>query len=66
MEENTTKNELPVKFCFEHCKAQSFTLNIKRFSFCVKEQLKMSISLSNRTSSIFREELVSTSMTKMF
>ena len=66
MEENTTKNELTTKFCFEHCKAQSFTLKIKTFSFCVKEQLKMSISLSNRTSSFFREEIVSTSMTQMF
>ena len=66
MEENTTKNELTIKFCFEHCKAQSFTLKIKRFSFCVKEQLKMSISVSNRTSSFFQEEIVSTSMTKMF
>ena len=66
MEENTTKNELTIKFCFEHCKAQSFTLKIKTFSFCVKEQLKMSIALFDRTSSIFREEIVSASMTKMF
>ena len=51
MEKSTTKNGLTIKFCFEHGKAHSFTLKIKTFSFCVKEQ--MSISLSNKTSSIF-------------
>ena len=60
---NTTKNGLTIKFCFEHCKSHSFTLKIKTFSFCVKEQLKMSISLP---CSIVREEIVSTSMAKMF
>ena len=63
MEENTTKNGLTIKFCFEHCKAQSFTLKIRTFSFCAKEQLKM--SLSDRMSSIVREEIVSTSLTKL-
>ena len=65
MEKDITKNGLTIKFCFEHCKAHSFTLKIKTFSFCVKEQLKMPISLSDR-SSIVWEEIVSTCMTKMF
>ena len=66
MEENTTKKELTIKFCFEHCKAQSFTLKIKTFSFCVKEQLKMSHLHVWQDKFHFREEIVSTSMTKIF
>ena len=58
--------DLQLNSCFEHCKAHSFTLKIKTFSFCVKEQLKMSISLSDRTSSMVWEEIVSTGMNKMF
>ena len=53
MEENITKNELTIKFCFEHGKAQSFPLKIKMFSFCVEEQLYMSISMFDRTSPFF-------------
>ena len=66
MEKNTTKMDLQLNSCFEYCKAHSFTLKIKTFSFCVKEQLKMSISLSDKTSSIVWEEIVSTYITKMF
>ena len=66
MDENTTKNGLAIKFCFEHCEAKKFTSKIKFFPFCVKEQVKMSNSLSDRMSSIVQEEVESTSMTKTF